>query len=57
MSVPEGSCSGTGTAPAPGTVSQENATRRTGLCPVCGGRFRLGSDARLPNHEPARRKT
>ncbi len=54
MGVPEGSCTGTGSHPAPGSTTQENAGKRTGVCPVCGGRFRLGSDSRLPNHQPAR---
>lgn len=56
MAVPEGSCPGTGSHPLPGSVNhEENATSETGICPDCGGRFRLGSDSRLPNHHPAHR--
>jgi hypothetical protein len=51
--VPQGSCAGTGSHPTPGSISQEGATRKTGLCPLCHGRFRLGSDSRLPNHQAA----
>lgn len=43
-------CEGTGSVAVDGTVLQEGATRKTGVCPLCSGRFRLGSDARLVDH-------
>lgn len=51
MGVPEGSCGGTGSPPTPSSVQPDAGGRDTGVCPVCGGRFRLGSE-RLPNHAP-----
>lgn len=53
MSVPTGSCDGTGDEPAPMTKLRDNNGRMTGLCPVCSGRLRLGVDGLLPNHAPA----
>ena len=53
VGVPEGSCAGTGTAPVATSVSRDSAARETGVCPVCGGRFRLGTDSRIPNHSTA----
>jgi hypothetical protein len=53
MSVPEGSCAGTGATPAPMSQVRDQAGRITGLCPVCGGRLRLDVDRLLPNHAPA----
>ena len=43
-------CAGGGAPAVDGSVLQEAATRKTGVCPSCGGRFRLGSGARLPHH-------
>ena len=37
VTVPEGSCAGTGGHPTAGSISQECAKRRSGLCRVCGG--------------------
>ena len=46
-------CAGAGSAAVDGSVLQEGATRKTGVCPLCGGRFRLGSEARLLDHAAA----
>ena len=46
-------CAGTGRPATDGTVLQEGATKKTGVCPLCGGRFRLGSEARLVDHSAA----
>jgi DNA-binding CsgD family transcriptional regulator len=54
--VPDGSCAGTSSYPVPGSISPDSATRPTGLCSVCRGRFRLDSDSRLPNHQPTRKQ-
>jgi len=56
MAVPEGSCSGTGQASLPGGDDRDAAGRTTGVCPVCGGRFRLDIDGMVPNHAPAKRR-
>jgi hypothetical protein len=57
MTVPEGSCPGTGNHPLPASKGEDDEEPpRTGVCPACQGRFRLGSDSRLPNHSPARPK-
>ena len=53
VNIPEGSCAGTGGYAVDGSVLQEGAKRKTGVCPTCGGRFRLGSDARLLDHTAA----
>ena len=53
MSVPAGSCDGTGDEPARMTKLRDSNGRMTGLCPVCSGRLRLGVDGLLPNHAPA----
>ena len=53
--VPEGSCTGTAAQPLPASLSRDSAARETGVCPDCGGRFRLAADGLLPNHAPARR--
>jgi len=55
VAVPAGSCTGTGTAPDPATVERDASGRKTGVCPDCGGRFRLAADGLLPNHGPAPR--
>jgi hypothetical protein len=44
------SCAGTGGPAVEGSVLQKGATRKTGECPLCGGRVRLGGDARLLDH-------
>ena len=51
--VSEESCEGTGSPAVDGSVLQEGATRKTGVCPLCGGRVRLGGDARLLDHAAA----
>jgi len=53
MSVAEETCAGTGSPPVEGSVLQEGATRKSGVCPLCGERIRLGSDALLLEHAPA----
>jgi hypothetical protein len=53
LTVAEGSCAGTGGPAIDGSVLQEGATRKTGVCPLCGGRVRLGSGARLLDHTAA----
>lgn len=53
VDVPEETCPGTGSAPVDGSVLQQGATRKIGLCPQCGGRVRVGGDARLLDHAPA----
>jgi hypothetical protein len=51
--VPEGPCAGVGSSAIEGSVLQQGATRKTGVCPLCGERVRLGSDTRLLDHAPA----
>ena len=46
-------CAGAGGPAADGSVMQEGARRKTGVCPLCGGRVRLGVDARLLDHAGA----
>jgi hypothetical protein len=46
-------CSGTGATPVPLTPARNVLGRKTGVCPVCGCRFRLGAGERLPSHAPA----
>ncbi len=53
MDVPEGSCPGTGSTPAPMSLARDKTGRQTGLCLACNGRFRLATDGLLPNHAPA----
>jgi hypothetical protein len=53
VNIPEGSCAGTDSSAVDGSVLQEGATRKTGVCPLCGGRFRLSSDTRLLDHTAA----
>jgi len=53
VSVPEGSCTGTGEAPVAMSQVRDQVGRMTGVCPVCGGRLRLDVDRLLPNHAPA----
>jgi hypothetical protein len=53
VSVPPGSCTGTGVTPAPMSQLRDHAGRMTGICPICGGRLRLDIDRLLPNHAPA----
>lgn len=50
--TPEGSCSGTGGTPATMSLKRDKLGRRTGVCPVCSGRMRLGSDGLIPPHGP-----
>jgi 8-oxo-dGTP pyrophosphatase MutT (NUDIX family) len=52
MSVPEGSCIGTGKSAISGSEDSDRAGRATGVCPVCLGRFRV-SDGLLPHHGPS----
>jgi 8-oxo-dGTP pyrophosphatase MutT (NUDIX family) len=52
VSVPEGSCSGTGTSALSGSEDYDGAGRVTGVCPVCLGCFRV-SDGLLANHAPS----
>jgi len=54
VSVPEGSCTGTGEPPLAGSMDFDRKGRATGVCPVCLGRFRV-SDGLLPNHGPPRK--
>src|SRR5438128_382531 len=49
VAVPHGSCTGTGQRAVEGSEDRDQSGRPTGVCPVCGGRFRLGGGA-LPNH-------
>ena len=53
VTLTEGSCAGTGGPAVDGSVLQEGATRKTGECPLCGSRVRLGSGARLADHRAA----
>ena len=53
LTVPAGSCVGTGGLPVALSKGRDNAGRMTGVCPVCGGRLRLDVDGQLPNHAPA----
>jgi 8-oxo-dGTP pyrophosphatase MutT (NUDIX family) len=52
VSVPEGSCIGTGKSALSGSEDYDGAGRVTGVCPVCLGRFRV-SDGLLPHHAPS----
>jgi len=52
VSVPEGSCAGTGGRPLDGSADFDRKGRMTGVCPVCLGRFRV-SDGLLPHHAPS----
>jgi hypothetical protein len=47
------SCAGVGGPAVDGSVLQEGATRKTGVCPLCGDRVRLGGGARLLDHSAA----
>ena len=49
---PSGECTGSGTAPAPGTT-RGGAGSETGQCSVCSGRFALNAHGKLERHEPA----
>ena len=53
VGVSEASCAGTGGPAADGSILQEGATRKTGLCPRCGARVRLDGDAKLLDHTAA----
>jgi hypothetical protein len=53
VSVPEGSCAGTGGVPVAMSKGRDSSGRMTGQCPVCEGRLRLDVDGQLPNHAPA----
>jgi ADP-ribose pyrophosphatase YjhB (NUDIX family) len=55
VSVPEGSCLGTGKSALSGSEDHHGAGRATGVCPACLGRFRLHDDRTLPNHAPVAR--
>jgi hypothetical protein len=50
LTAAEERCAGAGGPAIDGSVLQEGATRKTGVCPLCGGRVRLGSGARLADH-------
>jgi hypothetical protein len=52
VSVPEGSCTGTGERPLTGSLDFDRKAKATGVCPVCLGRFRV-SQGVLPNHAPS----
>ena len=47
------SCAGAGQPAVEGSVLQEGATRKTGVCPSCGDRVRLGSGGLLREHTAA----
>jgi hypothetical protein len=50
LTVAEESCAGTGGPAVDGSVLQEGATRKSGVCPSCGSHVRLGGDALLVDH-------
>ena len=52
VSVPEGSCIGTGGRPLEGSADFDRKGRMTGVCSVCLGRFRV-NDGLLPHHAPS----
>jgi 8-oxo-dGTP pyrophosphatase MutT (NUDIX family) len=52
VSVPEGSCIGTGKSAISGSEDSDRAGRPTGVCPACLGRFRLAAHVALPHHAP-----
>ena len=52
VSVPDGSCAGTGARALEESIDFDQKGRKTGVCPVCLGRFRV-SDGLLPNHAPS----
>jgi len=47
------SCAGAGGPAVDGSVLQEGATRKTGVCPLCGDRVRLGGGALLDHSAAA----
>jgi 8-oxo-dGTP pyrophosphatase MutT (NUDIX family) len=54
VSVPVGSCLGTGRRPLDGSIDFDRKGRETGVCPICFGRFRI-SEGVLPTHTLHRR--
>ena len=52
VSIPNGSCAGTGGRPLEGSIDFDRKGRETGVCPVCLGRLRVSGGV-LPNHAPS----
>jgi hypothetical protein len=54
MTIPDiDHCAGSGAAPAEGSLREENQGTKSGVCPVCSGRFELHPSGVMSLHDAA----